>query len=235
MNRVLILAGGIGERCSGNLPKQFLKLSGKDIILHTVEKFENSKDIDEIYIACKSDWIDYCINLMNKNEITKFKTCIANGATCLGSILNGLNYLRKISSDSDILLIHDSVRPFIDEEFIHDLIVVAEEKDTCIPICKQIETPITIENDKIKESQNRNSAYVAKAPQVFRFGLIYDCYMKKQKSLDDFCDSAQVALANGVKLNYINGSDQNIKITTRKDFYLARALLNLQEDSQFLK
>lgn len=235
MNRVLILAGGIGERCSGNLPKQFLKLSGKDIIVHTVEKFENSNDIDEIYIACKSDWIDYCTELMHRNEITKFKTCINNGSTCLGSILNGLNYLRTISSDNDLLLIHDSVRPFIDEDFIHNLIEVAKEKDTCIPICKQIETPITLANGEIKESQNRNAAYVAKAPQVFKFGLIYDCYMKKQKTLDDFCDSAQVALANGIKLNYIIGSDQNIKITTKKDFYLARALLNLQEDGQFLK
>ena len=143
--------------------------------------------------------------------------------------------MRNVSSDEDLLLIHDSVRPFIDEDFIHDIVEVAKEKDNCIPICKQTETPITLENDEIKESQNRNTAYVAKAPQVFRFGIIYDCYMKKQKSLDDFCDSAQVALANGVKLNYVLGSDQNIKITTRKDFYLARALLNLQEDGQFLK
>lgn len=234
MNRVLVLAGGVGERCSGNLPKQFLKLSGKDIILHTIEKFENSNDIDEIYIACKSDWIDYCTELMHKNEITKFKTCIENGTTCLGSILNGLNYIKNISNDNDLILIHDSVRPFIDEDFIHELIGVAQEKDNCIPVCKQIETPIILENDNITGTLNRNIAYTAKAPQVFRFGLIYDCYSKKVNELDNYCDSAQVAIANGVKLNYILGSDQNIKITTRKDFYLARALLNLQEDNQFI-
>jgi len=235
MNRVLILAGGIGERCkTDNIPKQFLQLNGKDIILHTVSVFETSDNIDEIYIVCKNEWQDYCNKLMHDNNIIKFIKCINNGDTCLESIYNGLKELTNVSNDEDLIFIHDSVRPFIDNKLINELVSKANIYGNCIPVANIIETPTIIKDDIIIKTVNRATAFTAKAPQVFKFKTILDCYKNKESELNNYCDSAQIAFSNNVELHTILCDTTNIKITSRMDFYLARALLNCKEDKQFI-
>ena len=234
MNRVLLLAGGIGERCRANIPKQFLKLNGKDILLHTILKFEQSSLIDEIYVICKTDWQDYCVDLLHANKVSKFKGCISNGDTCLGSIFNGLSFLHDISAPDDLVLIHDSVRPFIDDALITAVIKTAQKYGNCIPVAKQIETPIMVIDNEVKDTINRNVMYSAKAPQCFTFGKIYDAYTALVNDFGKYCDSAQIAFANGNQLHTVQCEPTNIKITSRMDFYLARALLNCEEDKQFI-
>lgn len=234
MNRVLLLAGGIGERCKANIPKQFLKLNGKDILLHTILKFEQATQIDEIYVICKTDWQDYCVQLLAEHKISKFVRCIDNGDTCLGSIYNGLKYLEGISNDNDLVLIHDSVRPFIDDALIKQVINEATIHGNCIPVAKQIETPIMVIGNEVKDTINRDIMYSAKAPQCFKFGNIFKAYQTREPDFQQYCDSAQIAFSVGIKLHTVPCEPSNIKITSRMDFYLARALLNCEEDKQFI-
>lgn len=116
MNIAVIFAGGVGKRMKTNgVPKQFLEVYGKPILIYTLEKFENNHNIDAIVIACLEEKIDYCQKLINKFEITKVRAIVKGGKTGQESIYNGLRAADQISeSDNDIVLIHDGVRPLID-------------------------------------------------------------------------------------------------------------------------
>jgi 2-C-methyl-D-erythritol 4-phosphate cytidylyltransferase len=160
--------------------------------------------------------------------------CIDNGDTCLGSIYNGLKYLEGISSDNDLVLIHDSVRPFIDDALIKQVINEATIHGNCIPVAKQIETPIMVIGNEVKDTINRDIMYSAKAPQCFKYGNIFKAYQTREPDFQQYCDSAQIAFSVGIKLHTVQCEPSNIKITSRMDFYLARALLNCEEDKQFI-
>ena len=124
MNIAVIFAGGIGRRMnSKSVPKQFLKLYGKDIIIHTLEHFEMHKDIDGIVVACVEEWIPYLRKLLKKFDIEKVKCIVPGGKTGQESIYNGLSATKKLYGEDVTVLIHDGVRPLIEEKTITDCIL----------------------------------------------------------------------------------------------------------------
>ncbi len=233
MNRVLIFAGGKGVRMQNedNVPKQFLKISNKYIIIHTIEKFEKCKLIDDIVIVCIHGWIEELQKAIKESGIKKVSKIIAGGLTGFDSRYNGLEYLYKnAKSDEDIVLIHDGVRPFIPIEIIEENINCTKQSGNAITVAPLNETLIYTETipDKII---SRNNCFLARAPQTFYVKDIFKMYERALKDgKTELIDSATIAYYYGQKLNYVVGPEENIKITTPIDYYAATGILNLMNE-----
>lgn len=234
-NIAVIFAGGIGTRMNSKaVPKQFLKLYGKDIIIHTLEHFEMHKDIDGIVIACVEDWIPYLNKILKKFDITKVKDVVPGGKTGQESIFNGLVAAKERYGEDSVVLIHDGVRPLIEEKTITDCIASVEEKGSAITVAPAIETIIRVENDEtIKDVIERSECLMARAPQAFKLDEILEAHYTAQKEEKyDFIDSASMMRYYGHTLSIVKGPVENIKITTPMDYYTFRALYEAKENSQ---
>ncbi len=234
MNIALIFAGGIGKRMNTTgIPKQFLKLYGKEIIVYTLEIFENNKNIDGIVISCLKEKIDDLKRIIEKNNLKKVVSIIPGGNTGQESIYNGLKEIEKRYSKKDIVLIHDGVRPLINNDTIDDNINLVKEKGNAITTAPAIETIVRLENENniIKDIFNRSECFMARAPQSFILNDILDAHEKAIiDKKDDFIDSASIMTYYGYSLNIINGPSENIKITTPSDFYIFKAILDMKEN-----
>jgi putative 2-C-methyl-D-erythritol 4-phosphate cytidylyltransferase 2 len=234
MNLALIFAGGVGKRMGNSgIPKQFLKLYGKEIIIYTLEVFENNKNIDGIIISCLREKIDDLKKIIKKNNLKKVVSIIPGGSTGQESIYNGLREIEKKYSKNDIVLIHDGVRPLINDDTINDNINLVKEKGNAITTAPAIETIIKLkkEEEVIDDIYNRSECFMARAPQSFLLKDILEVHEKaiEQKKID-FIDSASIMKYYGHNLNIINGPSENIKITTPSDFYIFKAILDMKEN-----
>lgn len=234
MNIAVIFAGGTGQRMNTKvLPKQFLEVHGKPIIIYTLEKFDAHEQIDGIVIVCLADWQDYLSNLIAKFGIRKVKAIVPGGNSGQMSIFNGVEKASELYSPEDIVLIHDGVRPVIDEEIITQNIECAAENGCAITVSPAIETIAVKDGTTVKEIKNRQSCWLAKAPQTFRLGAIYAAHLRAQsEERTDFIDSASLMLHYGTELYTVEGKPDNIKITTPSDYYIFKAMLDAQENSQ---
>lgn len=237
MNIALIFAGGTGVRMNSKTkPKQFLELHGKSIIIHTVEVFERHKDIDAIAIVCIEEWIDYLQDLVEKAFLTKVKFITPGGKTAQESQYNGLKMIKEMINpeDSSVVLIHDGVRPLVDEETITKNIQCVKANGTAITVTPAIETVILVNNDDVLDQViDRNMCRMAKAPQSFYFEDILNTHEKaiSQGELK-FIDSASLMSHYGFPIHTVEGLPENIKITTPSDFYVFRAIWEAKENKQ---
>lgn len=237
MNIAVVFAGGVGHRMnSKDKPKQFLEMHNKPIIIHTLEHFDNNANIDAIVISCVSEWMDYLNELINKFNIKKVKKIVPGGKTGQLSIYNGLKAAQEIASnDKDIVLIHDGVRPFINDKLIDDNINAVKEYGSAITTSPVTETILVVKEDtsEISYVPSRKDSRVAKAPQSFYLSDILSLHEKALKDgIENSIDSCTLAQKFGVKLFLVDGPDENIKITTPRDFYIMRAMLDAKENAQ---
>lgn len=232
----LIFAGGTGKRMNTKtLPKQFLELHGKPIIIHTIEHFESHPEIKDIVVVCVDDWLDYCKDLLAKFNIKKVSQVVPGGETGQMSIFNGLEALQeKYQGNDDYVLIHDGVRPLIDEEIISKNIESVKKYGTAITVKPVIETVVQVdEEDIINNVIERSICQTAVAPQSFLLSEIYSLHMRAQaEKLFDMTDSATLARYFGLPLHTVMGGSENIKITTPSDFYIFRAIYEARENAQ---
>ena len=239
MNYALIFAGGVGQRMNTiSLPKQFLKVHGKEIIIHTIEWFQFSELIDKIVIVCLEEYIDFLNQLLKKYKITKVVSVVPGGSCGQLSIYNGLEAINDLSCDkNDIVLIHDGVRPIIDFETIKNNIESVLKNGTAITVAKAFETILLIENENIiNQTMDRNNCFLGRAPQSFYFKDIYSCHRRAiEMNKLDFVDSATMMDYFGYKLHAVIGPQNNIKVTTPMDYYFFKAILDSKEDEQIKK
>lgn len=236
MNIAVIFAGGVGKRMKTNgIPKQFLEVYGKPILIYTLEKFENNQNIDAIVISCLEEKMDYCKKLVDKYEITKVRAIVKGGKTGQESIYNGLKAAEQISeTDKDIVLIHDGVRPLIDEEIIDNNIKCVKENGSAITCVECKETVVILDdNDNIKDVTDRSRSRLARAPQSF---YLKDILAAHRKALEDgktdVIDSCTLMRMYGKEVSIVIGKSENIKITTPDDYYMFKALLDAKENSE---
>lgn len=232
----LIFAGGVGQRMNTvSLPKQFLQVHGKEIIVHTIEHFQNNQNIDEIVVVCVSDYLDFMHELIKKYNLTKVVSVVPGGSNGQESIFNGLDELHKLStSDDDIVLIHDGVRPIIDEEIINANIECVKKNGTAITVAKSIETILVVDdNADVQQVVDRSKCYAGRAPQSFYLKDIYGAHLKANAiNKHDFIDSAMLMQYYGFKMHTVLGPINNIKVTTPMDFYMFKAMLYVKENEQ---
>ena len=234
MNIAVIFAGGVGKRMhSGAIPKQFLTLREKPILIYTLEHFQRSPVIDGIVLVSVESWIDRCCELIKQYNLTKVSAVVPGGINGFMSIDNGLRKAAELYPEDSVVLIHDGVRPLINQQIISDCIDAVKEYGSAITTAPAIET-IIINNKEsyIKEIFDRSVCQIAKAPQCF---ALHDVIAAHDKALaegkNDFIDSAYLMFYYGHKLHTVEGPADNIKITTPSDFYVFRAFIEARENS----
>jgi len=230
----LIFAGGTGYGLGpGSKPKQFLELYGKPIIIYTLEHFENHKDIDEIVVVCIESHINELQRLIERYDISKVSLIVPGGKTGHDSIYNGLIALRDKAKSDDIVLIHDGVRPLITEELITDNIEAVRKYGAAITVEPARESVVhSTDRLRISDVPNRNNIYIAKAPQSFYYGLIFEAYEKAGKDNRKSIDPAHLCSLYNIPMHMVRSTKNNIKISAPEDYYMFSALYEAIENQQ---
>jgi 2-C-methyl-D-erythritol 4-phosphate cytidylyltransferase len=237
MNVALIFAGGTGARMNSKTkPKQFLTLHGKSIIIHTLEHFEQHPLIDSIAVVCVQGWEEKLKQEIEKNSIKKVKWIVTGGTTVQESSYNGLNIIYNDCKEAKdtIVLMHDGVRPLIDEKLITDNIEMVKKYGSAITVSYATET-ICSTNDtgKIEKIADRSRSRIAKAPQSFYLYELMEAHNSaRSEGISWMIDSASLMNYYGKELHTVLGSTYNVKITTPSDYYIFRALFEAQENQQ---
>ena len=237
MNYAIILAAGVGQRMrNGGMPKQFLKLMGKPIVVYTLEKFEQCEDVDKIVIVCHGGYTDYMKKIIDLYQITKVEKIIVGGKDRQESLCQGLEVVKEIGGrDDDIVIIHDGVRPLVDTTTIQENIRVAKMYGCAITAHPVTETVVITDKDsaKIDDLKKRSDTYSMTAPQSFQIGKILYAY-EKLKDIDcgdvPLLDAAMVYAKTVGDIQIVKEQGLNIKITTPEDYYYLKAILELQEN-----
>lgn len=233
-NVAVIFAGGVGKRMNTkSKPKQFLELHGKPVLVYTLEQFNNHVEIDGIVLVVLEQWIDYCRKLIKKFCLNKVKAVIAGGDSAFSSQKKGLLKVKDCFPGDSIVLIHDGVRPLVDEDTITKNIDAVKKYGSSITVTQAIET-ITMKDETGKVGQiiERSKCELARAPQSFYLKNILEAHEKADQEGQTFIDSASMMQFYGYPLYTVEGSPDNIKITTPTDFYIFRALVDARENSQ---
>ncbi len=237
MNVAVIFAGGIGSRMNAReRPKQFLELHGKAIIIHTIELFDNHPDIDKIVVVCVRDWIDYLKELLVKFNIRKVVEIVPGGETGQLSIFNGLEAAARHLPDDSVVLIHDGVRPLITPQTITDNITLVKKNGSAITTAPTVETFVVVDGEmSVTSIPERNSSKLAKAPQSFILSDILGVHRQARKDgVRNAIDSCTLMNMYNKKLSLVEGPIENIKITTKTDYFIYRAIFESRENSQIL-
>lgn len=227
-NYAVILAGGIGSRMGEiKLPKQFLEIGNKPIIIHTINQFLASNSFNKICIAIHKDWVKYLNELLTNYSISKEQVIVIEGGTDrLGSIENSLDFLKlqQIKED-DIVVIHDAVRPFISQEIINNAITETKKHGATVAIVPVKDTMIYSENEIATDMPDRSKIFHGQAPDSFKFGLIYNSLKSLTKEeRKHITGTAQICQVKNIKIHTYLGDEKNIKITTIVDLFLAKAI-----------
>ncbi|HEN7841785.1 TPA: 2-C-methyl-D-erythritol 4-phosphate cytidylyltransferase [Streptococcus agalactiae] len=235
MNIGVIFAGGVGRRMNTKgKPKQFLEVHGKPIIVHTIDIFQNTEAIDAVVVVCVSDWLDYMNNLVERFNLTKVKAVVAGGETGQMSIFKGLEAAEQLATDDAVVLIHDGVRPLINEEVINANVQSVKETGSAVTSVRAKETVVLVnDSSKISEVVDRTRSFIAKAPQSFYLSDILSVERDAiSKGITDAIDSSTLMGMYNRELTIVEGPYENIKITTPDDFYMFKALYDARENEQ---
>lgn len=231
-NIAIIFAGGKGLRMGQEKPKQFLKIADKEIIIRTIEVFEKSNYIDEIYISCIEEWIDFLEQLLKKHNIKKVKKIVPGGSTGQLSIFNALKKAHE-NNQNAIVLIHDGVRPFIDDDLIKRNIDSVIKNGCAISAAPATETILlTNKDNEIEAITDRSYSKLARAPQSFYLEDIYNLHLKAlDDGIDNFIDNCTMMNYYKKTLYMVETSNDNIKITTPNDYYIAKCIFEKDDNN----
>ena len=242
MVTAMLFAGGVGRRMkSDDLPKQFIEIGGKPIIVRTMEHFEKHPEVDRIVVACKEDWIDHLEALIKDYKITKVHSVVPGGATGYASIHNGVMETAKFMTDpDDIILICDGVRPMLTERLISDSIRYARECGTSVPVTPSIDSLLFSEDGKFCEkSYERSSMYITQAPQVTQAPqgytmekILWAHSEAERRGILNPVSSSELFIELGEKVRLFEGERINIKVTTQEDLEILNAWCHHQESEK---
>jgi 2-C-methyl-D-erythritol 4-phosphate cytidylyltransferase len=233
MNIALIIAGGTGRRTKQEIPKQFINVYDKPILIYTLEGFQNHPDIDAIEVVCLEGWQEILAAYARQYQVNKLNWIVKGGETGQESIKNGVKNLYENCDADDIIIIHDGIRPLIDQAVISDCIAVCKKYGNAVsslPYNEQIFTTadgLTTNNYIPRETLRR-----VVTPQAYILDELYRAYQKAFKEEigiygSSYTNTMMVEL--GYTLHFAAGSDKNIKITTKDDIDLFKSLLSIEE------
>lgn len=210
---VLIVAGGKGLRMGGDIPKQFLPIGGKPILMRTIEAFRSVLDDVKIVLVLPADQHDYWQELCRKHDFRSPELIANGGATRFHSVSNGLSLL---PDDKDAVVgVHDGVRPFVSAETIRRCFSAAAEGKAVVPVVPVVETLRQILPDGKSLTRPRDEYRLVQTPQTFPLALLKEAY--RQPFSEAFTDDASVVEAFGKEITMVEGNRENIKITTPSD------------------
>lgn len=231
-NYGILLAGGVGKRMQTEIPKQFIEVDGKPIIAYALENFQRNPQIEKIVVVCIKDWIKQLKRIVEKYFISKVEWIIEGGSTGHDSIRNGVFFLKDKVETDDYIIVHDAVRPVLPQKVIDEVIRVAHDKGNasssiaCHP-------PIVYTDDFESgvTDVDREHVMLTASPQAYKYSLALKCYERaEQENRHDFTFTSSLLIHCGERVYFAKGTTSNIKITTKEDLALFRALLKVPEE-----
>lgn len=235
-NIAIIFAGGSGVRMGSGIPKQFLEINGKPILIHTFQLFQHHREIDKIYAAVQEDYISYVEDLADEYRVTKLAAVVAGGETAQDSIYNALKKAESENPSDSIVLIHDGVRPFISYDVISRNIESVKKYGNGITSTPCYETIMVSKDGNVVDSvPYRKETFAGQAPQSFYLNEIIDAHDRiraTETGYENMVDACTIIRTLGMEAHLVEGNRGNIKVTTPEDVYMLRALLQYQENEQ---
>ena len=229
MNVAIIIAGGVGSRMGQEIPKQFINVGEKPVIVYTLEAFQEHPLVDAIEVVCLAGWEQVLRAYARQYKIDKLKWVVKGGASGQESIRNGVYNFEGVLAEDDICIIHDGVRPMLDPEVITDVVCVAKERGnavTSMPYNEQIFLVDKKDSATTTQYIPRETLRRVSTPQAYRFGLLDSKYheaFEKGVGIDGSNYTNTMMVQLGVRLNFAVGSDRNIKLTTPENLEFFRA------------
>ena len=233
MNIALIIAGGVGARMNQDIPKQFINVYDKPVIVYTMEAFQQHPNIDAIEVVCLDGWHDILKAYAKQFGITKLENVVSGGKNGQDSIRNGIFDIQsRHSGADDIVLIHDAIRPMLSQEIISDNIRVCREKGNAITVIPCTAAMLKTLDGVSSDSQvPRDNLKITQTPQTFFVNEI--CAVHKEaleKGITNSVASCTLYIEMGRELFLAVGSEKNLKLTTAEDIEIFKALLNAKKD-----
>lgn len=225
-----ILAGGTGSRMGNyTVPKQFLPLNGKPVIVHVVEKFLVHTELDRVIVGVNAGWLEYMRDIQRKYfRDVEALTVVEGGGDRNGTILAIIEEAKRLGGTSeDVVITHDSVRPFVTLKMISENIFAAEKHGVCDTVIPATDTIVCSENNMyITDIPVRSKVYQGQTPQSFRIGLFEKVYNEMpEEELSMVTDACKMFMLKGYKVFLVHGSVSNIKITYPFDYKMAQIML----------
>lgn len=238
MNIAIIFGGGSGLRIHNQTPKQFIEVNGKPIIIYTIEAFDQNPNVDAIVVVCLEEWIPLLEKMLLRFSIAKVVRIVKGGNEGQQSIYNGLcaaeEYVNEFEKEDAFVLIHDAVRPLIDQNTINNSIDVARQKGNCITIGEPTETILQKNGDR-RDICHKENMHLVRAPQVF---LLKSIICLHRRAIADgktgYKDCCSMLADYDIPFEILTGRMFNIKITYPTDLLTFKSLIGLQETKQIL-
>ncbi len=227
---VEIVAGGIGSRMGKDIPKQYIKINDKPIIIHTIEKFCYHPKVDKLAVLCPKDWMEYTEDLIKEFIGDSEKIVVLEGGdTRNETMMNGIDYFEKISNEErNILITHDAVRPFVTKEIIDENINCAMKYDACDTVIPATDTIVESKDGVVISSvPDRSTLFHSQTPQTFEMSKLKKYYNNLSDiEKEAMTDGAKIFRFNNDNVYLVKGDGTNIKVTYPHDLILAKAILD---------
>lgn len=235
MNIAIIIAGGSGHRLGQDIPKQFINVYDKPVLIYTLEGFQKHPQIDAIELVCIDGWHDVVRAYANQFNIDKLKWIVSGGETVQESIRNGVYNLSDKCAEDDVVIIHDGIRPLVDDSVLADVIMKCRKYGSAVSALPYNEQ-IFVADDELSTIKYipREALRRIATPQAYRFGKLYKSYQEafeKEIGIYGSAYTNTMMVELGERLYFATGSDKNIKITTKDDLELFKAYLKMEKDN----
>ena len=233
MNVALLTAAGVGSRMHQDIPKQFIHVDDKPVIIYTMEAFQKHPSIDAIIVVTLESQKDVLWSYAKQFNITKLKWVVGGGDSGQESIRHGLDELRKHLSDDDVVMVHDGSRPLVSSEIISDSLVTYKKYGSAVAVIPC--TEVVFESDDGQsscKSTPRERLFRTQTPHTYRFGDLYGAHLEADKrGITNTAASCNLMQELGKMTYFSKGSEENLKITTTDDLKIFKALLHTRQDS----
>lgn len=221
MNRAIILLAGKGTRFDANTPKQFIEINGKPLFVYCVQTFENCPLIDSITLVTAKEYVGLVKDLIGKYNLKKINNVVVGGETRQESSFNGLKASK--AKDDDAVLIHDAARVLVSEDIIINNIHACQIGNAVVTAINSVDSIAEGENEIVRYL-DRNLIHEIQTPQTFIYKDILEAHLKYAGQA--FTDDASLLIKNSKHVHFVNGSRNNIKVTTRDDLEFIKRFLN---------
>lgn len=231
-NIVLLTAAGVGSRMHQDIPKQFIHVDNKPVIIHTMEAFQRHPSIDGIIVVTLESWIDVLWAYAKQFNITKLKWVIKGGETGQESIRQGLLKLQQEGNPDDVVLVHDGNRPLISSEIISDSLATYAKYGSAVAVIPCTEVVFESEDGVSSHvSTPREKLFRTQTPHTYRLGTLLDAHAEAiQRGIANTAASCMLMKELGKECYFSRGSEENLKITTTDDLRIFKALLHTRQD-----
>jgi 2-C-methyl-D-erythritol 4-phosphate cytidylyltransferase len=223
----IIPAGGKGLRTGitkkGNaVPKQYLKINGKELIVYTLLTFQKNRNINRIVVAAEPEYFEFLVKLVKKYKLTKLKLIVEGGATRQDSVYNAL--LSSEADSNDLIVVHDAARALLPDEVLTNAINTAKKMGNAL-VCIRVKDTLIKGKQTVGEYLNRDEVYYVQTPQIFKYKDLLKAMNKSNREKFIGTDESMLVKRTGRKVNIVEGSVFNFKVTTKEDIELFKKLI----------